>query len=211
MMNMDDLLKCRHSVRHFDPSAKIGKSELFHLIDTANRSPSSNNAQPWRIMVITEQTLREKLLPVAFGQQQVLTASAILVLLADRQAYQAENLTRIHQEEFKDGCFNKETRDFLIQAAIGFYQPFDENDTQKSLALDCGLWAMSFMLTAEEAGWNTVPMTGYEPDRMREVLNIPPQYLDIMLIAIGKGLQEGHRTLRQTAEQTITWNTLPQG
>jgi len=154
--------------------------------------------------------LRQRLLPAAFNQQQILTASAVLLLLADREAYQTENLTEIHQEEYADGCFNEEIRDFLTQAAIGFYQPFDETATQKSLALDCGLWAMAFMLAAQEAGWHTVPMTGYEPARLRETLNIPPRYLDIMLIAIGKGEREGHRTLRRNAERMSAWNALPE-
>ena len=119
-------------------------------------------------------------------------------------------MTEIHQEEYADGCFNEEIRDFLTQAAIGFYQPFDETATQKSLALDCGLWAMVFMLAAQEAGWHTVPMMGYEPARLREILNIPPRYLDIMLIAVSKDEQEGHRTLRRNAERVSAWNALPE-
>ena len=209
-MNLTGLLHQRRSTRHFNPTAAIGREELARLIDTANRAPSSNNAQPWRIMVLTEPHLRQRLLPAAFNQQQILTASAVLLLLADREAYHAENLTEIHQEEYADGCFNEEICDFLTQAAIGFYQPFDETATQKSLALDCGLWAMAFMLAAQEAGWHTVPMTGYEPARLREILNIPPRYLDIMLIAVGKGEREGHRTLRRNAERVSAWNALPE-
>ena len=106
--------------------------------------------------------------------------------------------------------FDADVRDFLIQAAVGFYRPFDETDTQRSLALDCGLWAMAFMLAAENAGWQTVPMTGYRRDGLRRVLNLPEHYLDVMLIAIGKGVQRGHRTLRQDAAAVLAWNALPE-
>lgn len=209
-MNFTELLIQRRSTRHFDTAAPISPDTLTRLLNTACRAPSGNNAQPWRFMIITETEWREKLFPVAYQQNQILTASAIIVLLADRKAYEAENLTHIHQTEYEDGCFDEEIRDFLTQAAIGFYQPFKENDTQKSLALDCGLWAMSFMLAAENEGWQTVPMTGYQPERLREILHIPERYLDIMMIAIGKGTQPGHRTLRLPAEALTFWNSVPE-
>ncbi|MDO4641247.1 MAG: nitroreductase family protein [Neisseria sp.] len=209
-MHISELLTQRRSTRHFDANASIATETLTQLLDTASRAPSSNNAQPWRFMVITEQALREKLLPIAFNQQQVMTASAIIVVLADREAYEVENLTRIHQEEYKEGCFNAEIRDFLIQAAVGFYQPFQETDTLKSIGMDIGLFAMSFMLVAEEAGWQTCPMSGYQPTLLREAFAIPHRYIDLMMIAIGKGIQPGHRTLRRPTTQLIGWNALPE-
>lgn len=208
-MDFTTLLKQRRSTRHFDPDAAISNEELHDLLAAAGLSPSGNNAQPWRCVVITDSAWREKLLPVAFNQQQVLTASAVILLLADREAYQAENLTRIHQEEYEDGCFNEAVRDFLTQAAIGFYQPFQETDTLKALALDCGLFAMNLMLAAENAGWQTVPMTGYQPALLREAFTIPDRYADIMLIAVGKGTQRGHRTLRRPVKELVYWNTIP--
>ncbi|MFH6974032.1 nitroreductase family protein [Neisseria sp. 23W00296] len=208
-MNPETLLQNRRSTRRFDPSAEISRAELDALLAQAGRAPSGNNSQPWRIMVLTDPALRQSLLPEAYGQEQVVTASAVLVLLGDREAYREPNLRRIHEEEFAEGCFDADVRDFLIQAAVGFYRPFDETDTQRSLALDCGLWAMAFMLAAENAGWQTVPMTGYKRDGLRRVLNLPERYLDMMLIALGKGAERGHRTLRQNAAAVSAWNALP--
>ena len=129
-MPLNDLLQNRRSTRRFRPGAPMDRAELNALISQANRAPSSNNAQPWRIMVLTDPVLRQRLLPEAYGQEQIITASAVLVLLGDRAAYREPNLRRIHQQEFADGCFDANVRDFLIQAAVQFYQPFDETDTQ---------------------------------------------------------------------------------
>lgn len=208
-MTLDSLLQQRRSTRHFDANARISRDELLRLLDCACRAPSGNNAQPWRFVVINDRPLREKLLPIAYDQQQILDASAIVLLLADRAAYQRDNLTRIHQEEFEDGCFSAEVRDFLVEAAVGFSESLSEAALQKWLAVDCSLWAMSFMLAAEAAGWNTVPMGGYQPAALRELLAIPPRYLDIMLIAIGKDSKPGNRTLRRPAEALTGWDVLP--
>ena len=209
-MNFNELLRKRRSTRHFDPSVAIDRDELTSLLDAACRAPSGNNAQPWRFVVITDAALREKLLPLAYNQQQILTASAVVLLLADCAAYRRDNLARIHQEEFADGCFSAEVRDFLTEAAVGFCASLDEAATQKWLHIDCALWAMNFMLAAEDAGWQTVPMTGYRREGLRRVLNLPARYHDVMLIAIGKGLHRGHRTLRQSAAAVSAWDVLPE-
>ena len=196
-MNLSELLHKRRSTRHYDASIAIERDELTRLLNAACRAPSGKNAQPWRFLII------------AYNQQQILTASAIVLLLADRRAYQRDNLARIHQEGFENGCFSAEVRDFLTEAAVGFYASLDNAETDKALMLDCSLWAMSFMLAAEDAGWNTVPMSGYQPAALRELLALPPHYLDVMLIAIGKGSKEGHRSLRRPAESLVGWNALP--
>ncbi|WP_373741975.1 nitroreductase family protein [Neisseria sp.] len=205
-MDFFSIIKQRRSTRHFDPAAEISPAELEELIAAAGRSPSGNNSQPWRFVAVTDRHLREKLLPAAFNQQQILTASAILVILADREAYGADNLTRIHQQEYEDGCFSADTRDFLTRAAIDFYRAHDDATLQKMLGLDTGLCAMILMLAAEARGWNTVPMTGYVPAQLRQILDIPARYTDVMMIAIGKAAQPGHRTLRRPVSEILTWN-----
>lgn len=134
-MDILSLLAQRRSTRHFDPDITISEEELTSLLNSAGLSPSSNNSQPWRVVVITKPSLRKILLPIAFHQQQIITASAVLLLLADREAYQPQNLKDIHQEEFEAGCFNNEVRNFLTQAAIDFYQSFNECDTLKGIRL----------------------------------------------------------------------------
>lgn len=209
-MDFFSLIKQRRSTRHFDPAAEISPTELEELIAAAGRAPSGNNSQPWRFVAVTDRHLREKLLPAAFNQQQILTASAILVILADREAYGADNLTRIHQQEYEDGCFSAETRDFLTRAAIDFYRAHDDAALQKMLGLDTGLCAMTLMLAAEARGWNTVPMTGYVPAQLRQILDIPARYTDVMMLAIGKAAQPGHRTLRRPVSEILTWNKVPE-
>lgn len=52
-------------------------------------------------------------------------------------------------------------------------------------------------------------MTGCQPALLRETFAIPDRYADMMLIAIGRGVQRGHRTLRRPAKELVYWNTMP--
>ena len=170
-MNLSELLHKRRSTRHYDASIAIERDELTRLLNAACRAPSGNNAQPWRFLIITETALREKLLPVAYNQQQILTASAIVLLLADRRAYQRDNLARIHQEGFENGCFSAEVRDFLTEAAVGFYASLDNAETDKALMLDCGLWAMSFMRQRQQGRSPHLAPSGKKPCRLECAAN----------------------------------------
>ena len=46
---------------------------------------------------------------------------------------------------------------------------------------------MTLMYSAEEAGFNTGPMIGFDPAEMTKLLNLPDNYLPVMLIVLGKG------------------------
>ena len=66
-MTLQDLIRDRRSTRYFDQACLISQEEMYRLIDLANQAPSSNNSQPWRVVIVTEQHLREKLLPIAYN------------------------------------------------------------------------------------------------------------------------------------------------
>jgi len=45
---------------------------------------------------------------------------------------------------------------------------------------------MQFMLIAKDKGWDTCPMIGYDPDKVRSALNVPDHLVPVMMITIGK-------------------------
>ncbi|ETT65684.1 NAD(P)H nitroreductase [Paenibacillus sp. FSL H8-457] len=49
----------------------------------ATLAPSAANLQPWRFLVIDSPELKQKLLPIASNQQQVVEASAVIAVLGD--------------------------------------------------------------------------------------------------------------------------------
>ncbi|NCU18404.1 hypothetical protein GW534_11825 [Bacillus sp. P1(2020)] len=60
-------------------------------------------------------------------------------------------------------------------------------DFQRDEAIrNASLSAMLFMLAAKDKGWDTCPMIGFDPDKVREILNIDEQYEIALMITIGK-------------------------
>ncbi|AEI43846.1 nitroreductase family protein [Paenibacillus mucilaginosus] len=195
----------RRSVRHYDPSVKISREELTEMLEEAVLAPSSSNLQPWRFLVIDEQPLKEKLLPIAFNQQQVLDASAVIAVLGDKNAYlQAE---AIYQSAVEAGYMDEERKQLLTGHAQA-YERMGEDGRKDVVLIDGGLVSMQFMLSAKARGYDTVPMAGYNAQQFREAFGIPDSYATVMLIAVGKASQPGHPTTRLPIGDVTSWNRL---
>lgn len=59
-MDPAQLIKARRSIRRFKPM-KISRKTINEILELARWAPSAHNAQPWRIVVIDDGTVKEKL------------------------------------------------------------------------------------------------------------------------------------------------------
>ncbi|WDV93052.1 nitroreductase family protein [Brevibacillus parabrevis] len=202
-----DVIRERRSVRHYDASVKISRDELKEMLAEATLAPSSSNLQPWRFLIIDEQELKEKLLPIAFNQKQVVEAAAVIAVLGDYEGYkQAE---QIYQKAIDAGYMTEEAKATMI-ANINRRYENRERSVMKEIALvDGGLVAMQFMLVAKARGYDTVPMGGYNDELFKAAFQISDRYETVMLIAVGKAAQPGHPTTRLDVDAITFWNEMP--
>ncbi|MGE7811309.1 nitroreductase family protein [Lysinibacillus capsici] len=207
-MSVKDILEKRRSVRHYDSNYKISSETLTALVESASKSPNGNNIQATRYLIIEDANLRNLLLPIAFNQQQIVEASTLIVMLGDYQAFNKGNIINIHEEGYQAGYFDESLRDYLANAAINYYESKTKEDLKLELTRDVSLSSMSLVLLANEAGFDTITMSGYDSKKLKEILNISDRYLDVMLIAIGKGIKAGHKTVRHNVNKVIYKNEI---
>ncbi len=207
-MSVKDILEKRRSVRHYDSNYKISSETLTALVESASKSPNGNNIQATRYLIIEDANLRNLLLPIAFNQQQIVEASSLIVMLGDYQAFNKGNIIKIHEEGYQAGYLDESLRDYLANAAINYYESKTKEDLKLELTRDVSLASMSLVLLANEAGFDTITMSGYDSKKLKEILNISDRYLDVMLIAIGKGIKAGHKTVRHNVNKVIYKNEI---
>ncbi|WHP40316.1 nitroreductase family protein [Lysinibacillus boronitolerans] len=207
-MSVKEILEKRRSVRHYDSNYKISSETLTALVESASKSPNGNNIQATRYLIIEDANLRNLLLPIAFNQQQIVEASSLIVMLGDYQAFNKGNIIKIHEEGYQAGYFDESLRDYLANAAINYYESKTKEDLKLELTRDVSLASMSLVLLANEAGFDTITMSGYDSKKLKEILNISDRYLDVMLIAIGKGIKAGHKTVRHNVNKVIYKNEI---
>ncbi|QJD87305.1 nitroreductase family protein [Cohnella herbarum] len=194
----------RRSVRSYDPSFKISKEDMTELLAEAVRAPSSSNVQPWRFLVIDSQPLKEKLLPIANNQQQIVEASAVIAVLGDLEGYKLIETT--FNRAYEAGYMPEATKDAFIANSTKMYSSLPPEVARRIIYTDGGLVSMQLMLSAKARGYDTVPMGGYNAEKFVEAFGIGERYIPIMLIAVGKAAKEGHPSVRLTVDEVARWN-----
>ncbi|MFD0770854.1 nitroreductase family protein [Bacillus sp. CGMCC 1.60114] len=191
----------RTSNRAFNPEKKISKEELFDILKAAGQAPSAWNLQHWKFLVFQGEDVQRRLHPIAYNQQQILDASAVVAILGDLEAY--KNVDAVYSPLVEQGLMQEEAKNRLAQNIEGAYQreqyPRDAAFSNASLA------AMQLMLAAKATGWDTCAIGGFNPQALMEEFNVSSRYLPIMLITIGESTLEGHPAPRMSVEQVTEW------
>ena len=204
-MTISEAIETRRSIPFFDPSVPIAKEEILRLSNLANLAPSSMNLQPWEYIVCSTPESKQTLRKVSYDQPKITDASAMLILLGNLQHHL--HADEVASSQIRNGYFGEERRLGFIKMADGAYE--GNAQKQRDEAFRGGsLWAMTFMLAAHEAGWDTAPLGGFIPEQVSEVFNIPETHLPVLLIAIGKRPADAKflpRNDRISAESLTHW------
>ncbi len=193
----------RHSVRAYVPDVAMPKEDLDAILRAAGTAPSSWNLQPWKFLAIEDAALREKLLPIANGQRQIVESSAVVAVLGDLEGWR--NAEAVYGERVKAGVMTAEVKDTLVGQVKSAYN--SGTVARDEAFMNGGFAAMQLMLAAKALGYETCPMGGFRKDAFIEAFNVPARYVPLLLVSIGKPAKSAHPTTRFPLEQTVVRET----
>lgn len=81
-MNVYETILKRRSIRAFKKE-KLDTEKIFKLLNAARWAPSAGNRQPWHFIIVLNDELKEKLVPICRNQSFIADASCIIVGLAN--------------------------------------------------------------------------------------------------------------------------------
>ncbi len=79
-MNIIDSLNWRYATKKFDSTRKLSKSQINLLKKAFNLTASSYGLQPVKLIVISNQKIKNSLLESSMNQQQVIQCSHLLII-----------------------------------------------------------------------------------------------------------------------------------
>lgn len=196
---LTQIMHDRKSVRKYKEGVEIPKEQLLYLLEQATSAPSSSNLQPWRFIVIQDEAAKQKLLPIAFNQEQIVQSSATIAVLGDMEMY--EKTAEIYEANFAQGFMSREVADHMIASTDKLYRNMSEEVRQNVVQFDAGLISMQIMLLAKDMGYDTVPMGGFDKRKFAEAFDVPANEIPILLIAIGEAAAEAYGSSRMDVQQ----------
>lgn len=197
------VLNDRHSVKKYEPTHKMSRKEINELLENTQKAPSAWNLQHWKFLVVEDQAAKERLLPIAYGQQQIVDASIIVCVLADTEANQ--NVEPIYSDAVNKGYMPENVKESLVKQIDSAYTIPNMGKDQG--IMNASLAAMQLMLTAKAMDYDTCPMGGFDRQKMIEEFNIPKRYIPTMLISVGKGKEPAYPSTRFDVDEVTIWNS----
>ena len=93
-MDLLELISKRKSVRKY-LDKHIPDEDLRKILDAGRLAPSWMNVQSWKFILVKSQENKDLLSELSIGQQQVKNADALIVCVADTNAWEEAKITHI--------------------------------------------------------------------------------------------------------------------
>jgi len=180
-MEFQEIVMQRYAVKEFD-NKKVPESKINKLLEMIRYAPSSYNIQPWKIIVITDQKLKEKLAPASWNQLQIITCSHLLVLCADKDI--AEKIEELEKLMIKSGSKPESIKGY-IDMMNGFEKSLTDEQklawSQKQVYIALG----NALNGAKSLGFDSCPMEGFNSEKYSEILKLPANVVPTVLAPAG--------------------------
>lgn len=174
-MSLLELISNRKSVRKY-LDKHISDEDLRTILEAGRLAPSWMNVQSWKFILVKSQENKDLLSELSIGQQQVKNADALIVCVADTNAWEEAKITHI-----KNPALNP-----TLQCENGIL----------IRTLEQVIYPVSYMmLTAESLGISSCiigafgsEITGIQPEiyaKVKEKLNLNDTQIISTIITLG--------------------------
>ncbi len=197
-LTVPDAIASRRSIRKF-VQEPLDQNDLREIVRLASLAPSAWNVQPWRFAVVQDPALKERLREAAYGQAQVMGAPAVIAVYSDMEDVLTNAEETAHPGLGDDG---RTAQRKTFEGAFGA-QTVEER----------GRWglaqaniAFGFLLVAARGlGYDTSPMLGFDPTKVRGLLELPEHVQFAGLVALGLRAEEGFPHHRHGVDRVATF------
>lgn len=191
-MDYIEALERRYSVKRFDESRKIPQDQLDSILEAGKLSASSLGLQPYKIWVIENPEIKEKLIPAFYNPSQISTCSHLIVLVTKKTI----------EHNYVDGYFRhiEEVRNVTTQSLELFRNSIDtfvhqmkNESTEQWAEKQAYIVLGTLMMAAAQEGVDTCPMEGFRSEIVSSVLNLDTKTEKVSVtLALGYRSPEDH-------------------
>ncbi|MEI8004705.1 MAG: nitroreductase family protein [Bacteroidota bacterium] len=179
-MDFLELVSHRRSVRAYIPDRPVEPEKLERCIEAVRLAPSACNAQPWKLVVITDPALKEKVAAAAsakwLGFNHFTKQAPVMIVIVREEP----NLTSRLGTVLKD-------------------KPYTH--------MDVGIAAAHFCLQAEDDGLGTCILGWFDEAKVKQLLGIPKKKRAELIITLGyPAKNEIPRKIRKTKAEISSYN-----
>jgi nitroreductase len=169
-MELLDKLNWRYAAKAMN-GEKVAQEKIDNIIEAVSLSPTSSGLQPFEIIVITNQEVKDEIKPIAWNQSVVSDCSHLFVFAA-WDTYTADrinkmfDLTNTIRETKNEGWEN------YRQMLLGSYPQKDAEENFNHAAKQAYIALSQAIIAAAFQGVDSTPMEGFDADALDKILGL---------------------------------------
>jgi len=188
---------------------KVPQEKVDKILEAARLAPTSSGLQPFEIIVITNQEVKEQIKAHAWNQPQITDSSHLLVFAA-WDNYTEERINKMFDLTNEIRGFKNEGWESYRQILLGTYPQRSAEENFTHAAKQAYISFSAAIIAAAFEGVDSTPMEGFSPEAVDEILNLKEKGLkSVLLLPIGYRNEESDwlvnlTKVRKSKEDFIT-------
>lgn len=170
----------RRSIRKYKPD-DISDEDIYAIINAARLSPSGNNSQPWRFLVIRDEETKHKIVEAERNQDWMLSAPVFIVCMADLKARDDTDL---------DSFITEDESSFEVKRVI--------RDT--AVAIE------NLLLQCTHMGLGSCWTGNYTQKNMRRAIDVPNEFFILGVVTVGVPDENPEMRPRKSIDEILKFN-----
>jgi len=180
-MDIIESLNWRYATKKFDSTRKLSKSQINLLKKAFNLTASSYGLQPVKLIVISNQKIKNSLLKSSMNQLQVIQCSHLLIICIE------SNINKSYIESYFKRVIDIRKTDPLVLESFKESIINEFNDMSNTSIIN---WSINqaylalgnLMTVCSVEGIDSCPMEGFLPEKYDEILDLKSKNLKSVLV-----------------------------
>ena len=207
-MELLDKLNWRYAAKAMN-GKKVSEEKIANIIEAARLAPTSSGLQPFEIIVVKNQEIKEQIRPVAWNQSMITDCSHLLVFAA-WDTYTEDRINKAFDLVNEVRGFKNEGWEAYRQKLLSFYPKQDPEENFNHAAKQAYIAFSAAIIAAAYEGVDTTPIEGFEPEAVDKILGLREKGLrSCVLLPVGYRDTENDwlvnlKKVRKSTEDLIT-------
>lgn len=164
---------------------KVSEDNLNKIIEAISLAPTSSGLQPFEVVIIKNQKLKDEIRKISWNQSVVSDCSHLIVFLA-WDTYTADRINKVFDYTNTVRGFKNEGWEDYRQKLLSFYPQRSAEENFNHASKQAYIAFSYAMMAAAELKVDSTPIEGFDPLELDKILNLKDKGLkSCLMLPIG--------------------------
>lgn len=205
MSEFIEAMAFRHACKHFDTTKQIPAEQFESILEVARISPSSFGMEPWRLIVVRNESLRKALKPLCWNQNQITECSELVILTTDNDIVRSRS--PYVRKMFERRGLSAEAVDTYVGVYKNYLAPIENDELllENWTAKQSYIAAANMMTYAATLKIDSCPIEGFEKEQVEAVLDLPQGKTVALICAFGYRVDPQSPQMRLAMKEIVEY------